>query len=43
MNVEFNMKKSMLCLDDDRKAIVCMASITFVFDKLCISKIKAGL
>ena len=43
MQVELNLKKSMICLDDERRAIACMSSVTFVFDKLCISKIKEGL
>jgi len=43
MSVELNFKKSMICLDDEWRAIACMASVTFIFDKLCISKIKREL
>jgi len=43
MSVELNMWKSMICLDDERRAIACLSTITFVFDRLCISKIKNQL
>lgn len=43
MQVELNLKKSMICLDDERRAIACMSTVTFVFDKLCITKIKESL
>jgi len=43
MQVELNLKKCMICLDDERWAISCISTVTFVFDKLCITKIKESL
>jgi hypothetical protein len=32
MNVELNMNKSMICIDDEKKAVVAMTSVTFILD-----------
>ncbi len=43
MCLELNLKQSMICLDDEQKAIACLANVNLVMDKHTINKLKETL